>query len=56
MNRDGGWDLDDFGQSMHEDDSNRKVADDEMSLDAKSTAALSVEDVLAMVEEMTMQH
>ena len=49
MNRDGGWEMESHSKSMIDDD------DGDMPVD-NSQAVLVVEDVLAMVEEMTMFH
>jgi DNA damage-binding protein 1 len=52
VNRDGGWDIDSFTlrRNQHGDD------EDEDGEDLENQLALTVEDVLAMVEEMTMFH
>lgn len=56
MNRDGGWDFDDVSIRTREDQ-NGKTGDQEESVDRPEVSVeLSVDDVLAMVEEMTMLH
>jgi len=51
MNRDGGWDIDSFALRRNEQDD-----DEEEDNSMKNQLELTVEDVLAMVEEMTMFH
>ena len=59
MNRDGGWDFDDAVVRTHEDRKDKTGEQDEnaaVSEEEEDRPELSVDDVLAMVEEMTMLH
>jgi len=51
MNRDGGWEIENHNKNKVDEDD----GDDDMPVD-NSQAVLAVEDVMAMVEEMTMFH
>ncbi len=55
MNRDGGWEMDDYNMTLN-DDASKKATEDEMAIDSNQHQSLTIEDALAMVEEMTMQH
>ena len=54
MNRDGGWEVDDAVARRRED--KEGVETGESVDDAEDRPELSVDDILAMVEEMTMLH
>lgn len=59
MNRDGGWDFDDAVVRTREDRKDKSGEQEEnaaVSDDEEDRPELSVDDVLAMVEEMTMLH
>lgn len=54
MNRDGGWEVDDFANSRSDENNDSSKDTDRINLEERSE--LSIDDVLAMVEEMTMLH
>jgi DNA damage-binding protein 1 len=56
MNRDGGWEVDDASARARSEEKDGGVEAADSVDDAEDRPELSVDDILAMVEEMTMLH
>ena len=56
MNRDGGWEVDDYGRAAANSKNDTAVDMEDNDANLNSRPVLGTDDVLALVEEMSMLH